>query len=430
MLTVLIKLEIIVFSLIVLLFPLQLGKHYWPEFSYINGMRIDYLSPTLYITDILIFSLFTLFVIRILFFKKNILKKITVPSPSPFLLFAILCILISFGVTLSTGFLGIYAILKVCEYVFLGLYISYIGISRISSVRLSALLFIGIFFEVFLALFQFINQQSVGGLLYWFGERIFDSQTPGIANMSLQGELLLRPYGTFSHPNVLAGYLILTTCMIFLLLHKKQSIFLSLVYFVSFFGILLTFNRVGIIVWLIFTGILLFRNKIHYSSKFFLTSIIAIVCIAFVSIPLLERFTENIFSSESVQLRIVTYETSVSMITHNSLVGVGLYSYLPSVPLFSRENTSLYLQPVHNVFLLLLSELGIIGLFGVLYLFLKGVWQTILRNVGATYKFYIVSLLLLWVVLGITDHYLITLQQGQLVTTFVFGLCFSPFFRR
>ena len=39
--------------LFLLLIPTQLGKHFWPEWSYFLGIRVDYLSPTLYLLDLI-----------------------------------------------------------------------------------------------------------------------------------------------------------------------------------------------------------------------------------------------------------------------------------------------------------------------------------------------------------------------------------------
>ena len=61
---------------------------------------------------------------------------------------------------------------------------------------------------VFLAVWQFIAQTSIEGWWYWLGERQLDLSGLGIAKVTHQGRLLLRPYATFSHPNVLAGFLI------------------------------------------------------------------------------------------------------------------------------------------------------------------------------------------------------------------------------
>src|SRR6266704_691714 len=56
--------ENLLFSLLILFLPTQFGKHFWPSFSIIQGIRVDYLSPTLYFTDILIILLFLVWLIN------------------------------------------------------------------------------------------------------------------------------------------------------------------------------------------------------------------------------------------------------------------------------------------------------------------------------------------------------------------------------
>ena len=68
------------------------------------------------------------------------------------------------------------------------------------------------------------------------------------------------------------------------------------------------------------------------------------------------------------------------------------YGYIPS--------TTRFLQPVHNIYLLLLSEAGVIGLF----MFLWILWRA---------KKHWVILIVFF--LGLVDHYFLTLQQGQLL---------------
>ena len=41
--------------LLLLLLPSQLGLHFWPGWALVNGIRVDYLSPTFYLTDLIIF---------------------------------------------------------------------------------------------------------------------------------------------------------------------------------------------------------------------------------------------------------------------------------------------------------------------------------------------------------------------------------------
>ena len=64
------KLEKILLFLTVLFLPTQLGKHFWPSFSFIYSLPIDYLSPVIYFWDLLVVSLFSVFLLQ----KKHINK--------------------------------------------------------------------------------------------------------------------------------------------------------------------------------------------------------------------------------------------------------------------------------------------------------------------------------------------------------------------
>src|SRR5580692_2023869 len=58
------NIESLLLSLFFLFLPTQLGKHFWPDFSIVSGIRIDYLSPIIYVTDILVVLLFAFFLVR------------------------------------------------------------------------------------------------------------------------------------------------------------------------------------------------------------------------------------------------------------------------------------------------------------------------------------------------------------------------------
>jgi hypothetical protein len=44
----------VLFFLLLVFLPTQLGYHWWPDWALVLGRRLDYLSPTLYLTDVLI----------------------------------------------------------------------------------------------------------------------------------------------------------------------------------------------------------------------------------------------------------------------------------------------------------------------------------------------------------------------------------------
>src|SRR5579872_2586293 len=73
--------ENLLFYLLILFLPTQLGKHFLPNFSIIQGIRIDYLSPTVYFTDILICLLFTLWFYRGFVSKLIVDSGVVVPPP-------------------------------------------------------------------------------------------------------------------------------------------------------------------------------------------------------------------------------------------------------------------------------------------------------------------------------------------------------------
>jgi O-antigen ligase len=111
---------------------------------------------------------------------------------------------------------------------------------------------------------------------------------------------------------------------------------------------------------------------------------------------------------------------AILMFQKNPLLGVGLNNFLSNLPLFLSQKNYLLIQPVHNIYLLVLSELGIIGFFFFLILLFFSL-RTILKN-----KNLVVAVLLFEVLfLGLFDHYFLTLQQGQLLFALIIGLSFS-----
>src|ERR1035437_8081006 len=69
------KISKLFFYLLILFLPTQLGKHFWPNSSFVYGLRLDYLSPTLYFTDILILLIFVFSLPQLLQLIKNSSKK-------------------------------------------------------------------------------------------------------------------------------------------------------------------------------------------------------------------------------------------------------------------------------------------------------------------------------------------------------------------
>ena len=160
----------------------------------VNGLRVDYLSPALYVTDLIIISLF-------------FLSRFKIRVPLFAIIFFTLNLLISFS-----PFVTIYKWLRILEYFWLFRYL----VSRFhySLFTIYYSLSLATIWTSLLAWLQFFKQGSLGGLLYWLGERAFDITTPGIAKITVDGQLILRPYATLPHPNALAGFLLVSGLII------------------------------------------------------------------------------------------------------------------------------------------------------------------------------------------------------------------------
>jgi len=417
--------EKILFYLLILFLPTQLGKHFWPDFSIISGIRVDYLSPTIYFTDVLIGLLLIFWLFRRAQTPKRKYANFKILFSAGLIIFLV------FNIFLFNNFLnGFYHLLKFFEFLFVGTYIAYHVKTPERLKVVFLLLAVSATFESVLAILQFFKQGSIGGLLYFFGERTFSSSTPGIANASINGELILRSYGTFSHPNILAGFLlcVMILCLGFLKLFKqKQRLIIIACLLLGTAGLILTMSRVAILLWLLAVIFFVFyKNRFINKWKFILIFGLLIITLAIT--PFGTRLLSTKLTEESIVQREELISSSFQLFANHPIAGIGFGNFLPSLPSVQKSlSPTLYIQPVHNIFLLVLIETGIIG-FSFFVFFLIKTYKYLFINAKTHAVFFI--LLTVVLVLGFFDHYFLTLQQGQLLLAFVLGLCWTSFAHR
>ncbi len=378
----------------------------------------------MYLTDIFIFLLFVLWLLFEIRAKKikNHLRQVK-KNLKPFLISFAFIVFLAIGILFSKNpMAGWYGFLKLLEFLFFGFYTVF-NIYRFKVDTILTIFSIGIIFESSLSILQYLNQHSLGGIFYFFGERTFNGQTPGIANASLNGELVLRPYGTFSHPNVLSAYLLLGMIILIYNLNFKIINLQTLLDIASLFlgtiALFLTMGRIAILIWVLVVLVLGIRNfyKERKRAFYFLLPIILLI-LAFLYTPIYSRFSNLNFSDETVVLRENLIKDSLIMIKKYPIFGTGINNFLNELPGF-------YLQPVHNIYLLIGSQTGIIGFVAFFWFIIKtyrNLRFTLARLAIYDFRFTILSAVL---ILGFFDHYFLTLQQGQLLFAFVFGLCWA-----
>lgn len=416
------KIENILLFLIILFLPTQLGLHLWPQFSYIYSLKVDYLSPTLYFWDILVAGLLLVWVV-----KK---PHINTTALNLFLFFLFTQALSLLG----SSNIGV-GLLRLEQYVlagFFGVFLATYDFKSLSG-KVYLPLSLGILGESFIAILQFIKGGTLG--LWILGERSFSISTPGIAKFDFYGHEFLRPYATFPHPNVLAGFMLIS---IIILIHlsviaRRESSIGVAIYQTGKItsplrGLAMTILKVSGFLAALTIFLSMSRTAIlaGFIAAFFLAKekgrIILIITTIVLFPVLFTRFVSVLnFDTLTLLRREELMGSAWQLFLKSPLYGIGLNNFIPVMANQLVTGPSRFLQPVHNIFLLVLSETGLIGLIGLIVLIGYPVFKLYYYRLGLT-------ALLPWaliIFLGMFDHYFLTLPQGYRMLFLVWGLSFS-----
>jgi hypothetical protein len=410
---------------LILSIPLQTGLHFWPDFSKISGIRVDYLSPTLYVTDVLIVLIIVLTFLHLLKNHFSVSHWVSAHQNEAVFI-GILIVILAISTFLSRSpEAALYGSFKYLEFLLFGYSLSYI-LKRKDISTIMACLAAGALSVSLLTLAQFYFQSSIGGLFYFFGERSFSPSTPGIALFNIHDTTLLRPYATFAHPNLLAFYLFMTNIFLLMYIRTRQlsgkSIVFLAITILSSVALFLTFSRVILVLYGAFLVYYLWnlaQNRLKILALLFVCALIG-TYLSFYS----DRFFSEQFLVRDSMFRFDLFSIGLDIFTKNWLFGTGAKNFFVHASSYFHTFSPIFLQPVHNAYALWFVELGIGGgVLGILFLVKS------LKRIG-TYislkqdKF---SISLVWTFLGILivsfiDHFFITLQQGLLMGSIVLGL--------
>ncbi|PIR59330.1 MAG: hypothetical protein COU69_01040 [Candidatus Pacebacteria bacterium CG10_big_fil_rev_8_21_14_0_10_56_10] len=273
---------------------------------------------------------------------------------------------------------------------------------------------------------QVVTQRSVAG--YWLlGEPTLRFQ-PGLALSSLGGAERLLPYGTTAHPNVLAGFLAVALLILATGWSRRRPATVSdwaagglIVVALMLGGVVLALTQ-SISGWLVMVGgAVLWWGRRGYrpnaagsgqrtaggATKAAVVGLLAVLVVVPVTIAILA----DVFPTSASLARRARLQTAAgAVVGRYPLAGVGLNSFTAELenvvasPELRREVVR-FVQPVHNVGWLVLSEGGVLAAWWL------GRWWTLVsprtrRNLVLTGAVLLPALSL--------DHYLWTLPAGQL----------------
>ncbi|OGE02545.1 hypothetical protein A3G16_03385 [Candidatus Curtissbacteria bacterium RIFCSPLOWO2_12_FULL_41_16] len=375
--------------------PIQLNKFFWPSHSFVLGLPIDYRAITVYLSDLAIFAYLAIFVLE----NWRSLPKIYKDAKTIIWILALFNLYLFFTSFLISyqPFPALWFTLKIFEFSLTSIAASVTFSKKNLHGVIRHVITFSVLWQSALVIWQFVFQRTLG--LWILGERTFDSSTTAIAHAQILGHQLLRPYGTFPHPNVAAAFFVISAIILSSLKLSKRitrvQIFSLLVPVVA---TLLTFSKSAILA-IVLAGLIM-----RGSAK---NLLFGLVFLAIIAVGSLKSVSD--FQLATIAERLMLSQASLDITKVNPLFGVGSGNFileLSKLNLFSLAEIRL-LQPVHNVFLLILAENGIIGL-----LLFVSFLLVIARQITTKPK---VAIFIVILVFASLDHFLWTLQQGQLL---------------
>jgi len=240
----------------------------------------------------------------------------------------------------------------------------------------------------------------------------------------------IRIKGSFTHPNILAFYLVLliVICIFVLqerirLFSKLQPLLLTVMLVSSGFLLVETKTRNALIaLWLLLVIYSMLRNRI-YLIPLLLTPLAALL-VPSLNARMLEILNPSpglTSSLDSFAWRVSLWKSALPLVWHSPFIGHGLASFQPLSPSFSKIVVRGG-SPAHNVFMELAFEIGIPGLIA--YLSIHGaLLHTFIKNRKNDVRFLVVALVVSFCVISFADNILYYLAFNWYYWFFVGLVC-------
>jgi len=397
--------------LYVLLLPLQTVFIFDEKF--INGTKWHYGTGVFYATEILLVFVAVLSLAQLIkseglalagfFTKNNILKKATIACLWLLAFWSGLSIL--WSAEKSAAF---YLWLNLLEGVALFLIILYLKIDK-NKLLWPLALTAGL--QGLLAGWQFVTQSIAENK--WLGIATHEASQLGEIVIENSDGRWLRAYGTFSHPNILGGFCVfglLATLELSRSAKKQHQLILMIVAMANALGIFFSFSRSAWLAATIATAIIIVRsikekNCLTIKTLAAASIVLIFLSVTFSSFVLARSNFANRLEQISLNERSAQIEESLKIFRSSHWLGVGINNYTATLASSYPDLPAYSLQPVHNLYLLILAELGIVGFlaftFFIIFFLLQG-------KSRCDRLIWLAPLL----IIGLFDHYLWTQYAG------------------
>jgi putative inorganic carbon (HCO3(-)) transporter len=300
----------------------------------------------------------------------------------------------------------------------------------------------GMVLQAIFALPQFVLGRSLG--LRRLGEVTVDAAWPGASVVMVGEERWLRAYGLTQHPNLLAGCLVAMLLVVggyYLTQRGWKRLLLLSALGLGFAALLLTFSRAAWLGMVLGSGaalvlLLWARQREQWLPSWqtigLLAATLSLIGGAFVAVnwPLIQPrlgLTNQGTEIRSVEARALQLPAARELIQMRPVLGVGLGNYPIALYRLAKEMVADYpvYQPVYNVPLLVLAELGLLGgilWLGVILLPWLGLWMRRWQVRITPWWAGLSGALLALTAISFLDYYVWTAHQGRLILWVVLGL--------
>ncbi|EKE07303.1 MAG: hypothetical protein ACD_18C00125G0007 [uncultured bacterium] len=415
------KIKKVLLQTFIFLLPIQ--TVYIVQDNFLNAEKWQYGTSVFYVTEMLMwFSVIFFIIDYFVLFKKKLIQRDAGWSKeklfSVSILFFLLYLLFN-TFFVAQNFQVAWQMTRWWMLSFLFFIILTSGFLKIKSILWPVVL--GSILPSVLGIWQFLMQQTFASK--FFGLALHSPEVSGVSVIASDSiGRWLRAYGTFGNPNMFGGYLVLVIIFTFLLMKrvevKKQKVFLMILLFVQTMALFFTFSRSAWIAWFLFAFFIsiycfIVNKKVAWPIIF---SLIFFAILSLLFFNLLQNRIEvkSRYEVRSISERVTGYREALEIWDNHKFLGVGSGNYtLASFDLDKRQVGTSY-QPVHNIFLLFIVENGIIG-FAFFSFILATFFIYYLSIVGNKKVLFSLVLAIIFLILGLFDHYLLSSYIGLMI---------------
>lgn len=326
-------------------------------------------APVVFFSDIILFILIIIWATRLVFQKE----KLFLPKPAIFLAAFIFWAGLSFVNSVNFSYSG-FELLRLVKFFLIYIFIANNIKSKKDVRTLVVCLAVGVILQGIVCTLQykFQTSMSITGFNY-LTEVVEDKPQYGTIFYGDE-DGIIRGSGTVGSFNVQAMYfellLPLLLCMA-IIFRKNLKGFLFAAAFVSAcIGLVFTFSRGGLVGAIVgCTALFIIYTKKQFISKHVFVTMLLLVSVCFSG--LFGRISDFMNTRRGVfQNRIEMSKIGVEMVKDSPLLGFGLNTSVIHLPKYDHKDVTIG-YPVHNYYLIVASEVGLVGLALLLMFYFK-----------------------------------------------------------